>query len=195
VLSTRPDPKALADLLFTRQGDFDLPFVPTGSPAPGGAPVVQNGTWTLRTSDGMTVLGFNYQGPDGTPAPPESRSTNYLGAFTLGGGGSALVTAGPLIVDAGANLNFAPSFNFKGQLLTQNRPPVDADGNPRQLYVAIAQFDHPQALKPQPGSSTYRYDPAAGNVYVGLAGFVSAPAGVPRPVGDANLIKTETLER
>lgn len=195
VVATRPDPQGMADLRFTRLGRFDLQFTPTGSPAPGNAPAVNNGTWTLKTGEGLTVLGFSYQGPDGTPAPPEARSDYYQGAFTLGGGGSALVTAGPLIVDASANLNFAPGFNFKGQLLSQNKPPVDADGNPRQLFVAVAQFDHPEKLEPQQGFPGFKWNTDVGNIYVGIAGIVSPRASVPRPVGDANLIRTGTLEQ
>jgi hypothetical protein len=61
--------------------------------------------------------------------------------------------------------------------------------------VAIVQFERPAGLKPVAGFPGYTYDPEAGVVSVGIAGVTTPAAGVPRPVGDANLIRPETLER
>ncbi|MOA65527.1 hypothetical protein D3C78_1919480 [compost metagenome] len=63
------------------------------------------------------------------------------------------------------------------------------------MYLAIVQFERPHALKRVAGYPAFEYTQDAGVVSVGIAGMTTAPAGVPRPVGDANLIRPETLER
>jgi hypothetical protein len=197
VVSTRSDPQEMQDVYFTRNGEFDLTFIPNnaGSPPPASAPALTEGVWRLEAGSGLTVVGFAYDGPDGTPVPPEGRSDYFQGAFTLGGSGATTVRAGALSFTTPVNQTIAPGFNFKGQLLNQNRPPTAPDGTPRQLYVAIAQFEHPEKLQAATGFPGYRYTPECGRVSAGIAGVVSPTAGVKRPVGDANMVRTETLER
>lgn len=191
MVARRPDPQSFSDVLFTREGALDLVYVANGSPAPGGATVVGPGEWRLQTQDGLRVMGYSYEGPDGAPPPAEMRSTNFQSLFQPGGAGRV----GAIAVDTQANLNFAPHFNFKGQLLSQQRPPTDLEGDDLQIYVAIVQFERPAGLKPVTGFPGYMYAPEAGVVSVGIAGVTTPAAGVPRPVGDANLIRPETLER
>lgn len=194
VLSTRPDPRTLEDLLFTRYGSLDLKYVPSGSPAPGAGTVAGPGEWRLQTSEGLHVLGFNYEGNDDLLPPAEAQGRDLESAFTLGAGSATRVVAGPIVLDSLRNPSLSPAFNFKGQLTNQNRPPTGVDGEPRQVFVAIARLQNPQALKPQPGLPTYRYTPEAGVIQVGIAGVRATEGGLPRPVGDAVLIMPETVE-
>jgi hypothetical protein len=191
VLATRPDPRGFEELLFTRAGQFDLVYVAAGSPAPGMPTVVGPGEWRLMTPEGLYVLGYQYRGEEAALPPSESRSMSFQSAFRMGGTASV----GPIVIDSQSNLNFAPHFNFKGQLLSDQKPPMDTDATPLQVYVAIAQFERPAALKPRAGFPAFTHEPDAGVVAVGIAGITTPPAGVPRPVGDANLLRPETLER
>lgn len=192
VLSTQPSPAAMSDLLFTRHGSFELQFLPEASPAPlDPGP----GTWRLMTAEGLHVLGFDWEGPDGGPMPAESSSTSFELAFTLRLATGRTVQAAPIAIDARANPNLWPSWNFKGQLLSINAPPLGAGAEPRQIYLAIAQFDHPQALKPRAALRAFEYAPEAGPARVGLAGVRPGEAQPPRPVGEATMILPATLER
>lgn len=194
VLSTRPDPRTLDDLLFTRYGELDLKYVPAGSPAPGATTVAGPGAWRLQTPEGLHVLGFDYEGEDDAPHPAEAQGRDFESAFTLGAGSSSRLSAGPLALDSLKNPDLVPAFNFKGQLTHRNRPPLGADGEPRQMFVAIARVQNPQALKAQPGLSAYRYVPEAGVLQVGIAGIRATEGSLPRPVGDAVLVMPETVE-
>lgn len=191
VLSTELAPRSFDDLLFTRQGRFELRFVPEASPAPGatGTPFGGPGRFRLVTPEGLYVLGYDYEGPEGTRVPAESSGSSYAAAFTL-----ETIEAGPLAVDAVVNSNLRPHFNFKGQLLNQEQPPLGADREPRQLFVAIAQVEKPEALVARPGLPAYTWRFEAGVVRVGFAGVRGGEAAIRRPVGEANLILPETIE-
>lgn len=192
VLSTELEPDSFEDLLFTRHGSFELRFVGEASPAPGsvGTPVLGGpGRYRLQTPEGLYVLGFDYEGPEGTRVPAEARGSSYPAAFTL-----ETVEAGPLALDAVANANLRPHFNFKGQLLNQERPPLGREGEPRQMFVAIAQVEKPEALGARPGLPAYEWRSEAGVVRVGIAGVRGGEADLRRPVGEANLILPETIE-
>ncbi|MFN3432500.1 MAG: hypothetical protein ACK46X_21450, partial [Candidatus Sericytochromatia bacterium] len=160
VLATRPDPRGFEELLFTRTGQFDLVYVAAGSPAPGVPTVVGPGEWRLMTPEGLYVLGYQYRGEEAAMPPSETRSMSFQSAFRMGGTASV----GPILIDSQSNLNFAPHFNFKGQLLSDQKPPMDTDATPLQVYVAIAQFERPAALKPRPGFPAFTYDADVGVV-------------------------------
>lgn len=195
VLSTQPAPTSMNDLLFTRRGNFDLVFVPEAQPSPGSVLLFGPGTWRLQTPEGYHVLGFDFEGPEGVSLPPESASTNFEIAFTLAGGGGRSVRAAPITLDSRSNPNLLPSWNFKGQLLSLNGPPLGLEGEPRQIYLAVAQLDHPGALQARPALEAYDYRLEAGTVRVGIAGVKPGEAQLPRPVGEANTILPATLER
>jgi hypothetical protein len=189
VLATRPDPRDWADVVFTRAGGLHLEFLQAASPLPGSAgyPVTGPGEWTLRDPAGRFVLGFEPGQDPSRLAPPETRGTAYTSVFGLGRG-----AAGPIRLPSPAGLAPDAWLDFQGRLTIAGQPPVDEDGRARFLYLAVAQFELPGKLVQAPGG--LRYDPEAGVVEAGLAGFPAARGDARRPVGDANALAPGYLE-
>jgi hypothetical protein len=196
VVASRPDPRDWADLTLTRDGEFVVEPLNTGSPLPGagGLPVVGAdgmGDWTLRTPDGRYVLGWDLQTDPDRLAPPEARGTGLPEALALGGP-QAQTKVGPLRLPALGG--FAPDarLDVRGRLTLGGRGPVDADGRAHWLHVAIAMVGDPTKLIAQ--GRGFRYDRAAGVVEAGIAGMPAARGEGRRPVGDANVLEPGYLD-
>lgn len=181
VLSTKPNPMAVEDLLFTRTGHFKLQGDTAGSLS----------LFRLRHADtDFHAVGFMIPGGTAAGAPEETTSEDGAQLATMWG--PLATTALGVFLDADRNTDAAAkaSFDYTGRVKVADTSPRGPDGSPVQLYVAVAQFATPTALVSQPGfKGIFKYDPAAGAVQLGVA--VSGPG---RVVGNANLILTSTLE-
>lgn len=195
-LSSRPDPRDWADVTLSRGGEFYLEPGSQASPVPGafGAPAIGGdgqASWTLQTSDGRYVLGWDLpRDPDRLP-PPESRGTSLPNALALGGP-QAQTLAMPLRLPAAAGVAPEPRLDFRGRLSWGGQNPTDADGQPRWLHVAVVMVEEPAQLLAAPGG--FRYDPAAGAAEAGIPGLAGARGEARRPVGDANALEPGYLE-
>ena len=190
VLATKPYPLGLEDLLFTRQGRFRLEAEQIGAVS------VQR----LRHADhAFYVVGYQIAG---TPpeAPAETALEDAVALATSWAGEP--VAAFGLYLDADRNPQAQArlGFDFTGRLQLAGAAPRAADGGPATSYVAIAQFDSPDRLVPAVGfAGILRYEvsaleadeeaPPGGQIHLGVA-----VSGAGRTVGNANLIRTGTLE-
>lgn len=176
----------LAEVYFTRTGSFRWIYHGADPSAPGPA----HPTYRLETPDGLPVLGYTLASEDDTRLPTEG-SGGSLDALTLDGGRAPLA---PLSFDAVANPAAAARFDYRGRVLldgTAQDQVLDADGRAWSLYVAVAQPEDVGTLVPLTGA-WWRYD--AGRIDAGLAGCPQAPGELPRPVGEANVLKPGWLE-
>ena len=192
VLSTKPYPTGIEDLLFTRHGKFRFKADTIGAVA------VQR----LRHADhAFHVVGWQTAGEQASP-PLETMAEDYAVLATTWGG--ANVGAIGLYLDADRNPTglTQAAFDFTGKLSVAGAAPRVADGGPGAAYVAIAQFDSADRLVPAVGfPGIFRYEtsaiepdpdeqpPEPGMVRLGVA--VSGPG---RTVGNANLIVVGSLE-
>ncbi|MFN3432501.1 MAG: hypothetical protein ACK46X_21455 [Candidatus Sericytochromatia bacterium] len=183
VLATKPEPTALEDLFFTRDGHFKV--VKDTSTA-NGVPMAR-----LRHADHDTfyVVGYAHAGA-GTGAPDETSGISEAVLATTWYGAATRAAALSLDADRNPDATTKLSFDATGALRVAGLAPRGADGNPMQAYVGLAQFERPDDLVTVPGFSGFlRYSPNAGRLFLGVA-FT----GTARPVGTANLIRTGTLE-
>ncbi|MDB5097838.1 MAG: hypothetical protein JWM80_2259 [Cyanobacteria bacterium RYN_339] len=182
VLATKPNPASAADLLFTRNGHFKLVHDTAGALS----------LWRLRhaTFD-FYAAGYMIAGGTGAGAPSETSASDHAELATSWGGLDT--TLGGVVIDAERNTDALTTarFDFTGRLLLGELAPRGADGGPVQVYVGVAQVAEPSQLVAQPGfAGVYKYVPAAGALQLGVA-----TSGDGRPVGNANLILTSTLEQ
>ncbi len=189
VLATKPYPLGIEDLLFTRHGHFRLKAETIGS-----LPVFR-----LRHADqAFYVVGYQLAGEPVTP-PAETAGEDVAVLATTWGTASTALSGLYLDADRNPQAQTQLGFDFTGKLLLAGTAPRAADGAPGSVYVAIAQFDSPDRLVPASGfPGILRYETAAsapddappgGQVRLGVA-----VSGVGRPVGNANLILTGSLE-
>lgn len=182
VLSTKAEPVSVDDLLFSKNGHLTVEK-DTAQPL---------AVYRVRHGDHQFhLVGFARAGTSAVGAPGET--STLLGPSLLTSQWGGTVTGAGLALDADRNPEAASklSFDYTGKLKVAEADPRGTDGAPIQAYVAIAQFDDPDALVPQPGfAGVYRYQGEAGVIRVGVA-----VTGTERPVGNANLILVRTLER
>lgn len=189
VLATKPNPVGIEDLLFTRHGHFRLKAESSGS-----VPVFR-----LRHADhAFYVVGYQVAGEPAVPPAETAGEDQAVLATTWGATGLA---AAGLSLDADRNPQAQSqlAFDYTGKLLVAGGAPRAADGQLGTLYVAIAQFDSPDRLVPALGfPGILRYEtsalepaepPTGGQVRLGVA-----VSGVGRPLGNANLILSGSLE-
>jgi hypothetical protein len=182
VLATKPNPGSVADLLFTRDGHFSLTHDSAGALS----------LWRLRhATHAFYVAGYMIAGGTGAGAPDETAAADHAELATSWGGNPVVLEG--LVIDAERNVD-APTqarFDFTGRLLLGELAPRGSDGGPVQLYVGLAQVANAGGLVAQPGfTGVYKYAPAAGQLQLGVA-----TSGDGRPVGNANLVLTGTLEQ
>lgn len=188
VLAARWPATDLADLYFTRHGAFRWTYhAATDADARPG--------YRLESAEGLPVVGYARAGALATD-PSEGRGGDFSSAFDLEGGRLLPAT---LAVDALANPGALPQFDFRGQLTVGSDAagtglPRDADGHAWSLFLAVAVPEDPAALVPVAGMPWWRYDPAGGALDVGLAGRPRHPGDLPRPVGDAVVLRPGWLE-
>ena len=181
VLSTKAEPTAVEDLLFTKDGHLTVEKDTSGAIA----------VFRVRHGDfQFHLVGFARPGGATVGAPGET-STDDASVLVTNWGGP--VPGAGLQVDADRNPEAATKlgFDYTGKLRVAEADPRGADGTAVQAYVAIAQVDTPEELLPQPGfKGIFKYRPEAGTLRLGVA-----VTGTGRPVGNANLILTSTREQ
>ncbi|MEB3328558.1 MAG: flagellar hook-basal body complex protein [Candidatus Sericytochromatia bacterium] len=191
VLSRRPVASSIEDLVFTRNGNFNMEFLRGDLPG--------TGTWRLVNEEGYFVMGYNSPvdpnlRPFGTP--PEEGSGTDLGAFTtvvtngvnppLGLGIQNLQLDLVRNPDAGGNL----TFDARGMLLLRGGAPRDLANNQANMHVALAKFANVQGLVRDGGGAYFRYGDVAGQIFAGTAA-VDTPG---RVVGGSNQLRAGALE-
>jgi hypothetical protein len=181
VLATKPDPLTTEDLLFTRHGKFRL------KPEAAGALAI----FRLQHADfGFHVVGFTLPGGTAAGAPAETRSDGGATLATTWAGQPVRAAALYLDADRNEEAQTKLAFDYTGRLLVDGAAPRGTDAGPVQAFVAVAQFERPDALVPAAGfAGIYRYAPDAGEVRLGVA-----VSGAGREVGNANLVLTGQLE-
>lgn len=179
VLSTKADPIAVEDLLFTKDGHLTVEKDTSGAIT----------VFRLRHGQHLFhLVGFSRSGGTGVGAPGETSTPGAVLAAEWGG----VVPAAGLALDADRNPEAGTklTFDYTGKLRVAEVDPRGTDGAALQAYVAIAQVDDPDALVPQPGfDGVFKYQDEAGTLRLGVA-----VTGTGRPVGNANLVLTGTLE-
>jgi hypothetical protein len=187
VLSKTRTPSGLADLVFSRDGEFRLAERP-------GA-VAGTGTYELVNREGLFVMAYQSTvdvtsngRPFGT-SPEES--INDLNA-RLGGSGSGWVRPTAIVLDMTTNPEAftLTEFDARGMLLLKGDAPRDSANNPLNIHLTLAAFSFAQYLKPFEGD-TYGYQPIAGRLFLGTA----ANSNTGREVGRTNQIAPRSLER
>jgi hypothetical protein len=181
VLSTKADPTTVEDLLFTKNGHFEVEKDTTGQVA----------VFRLRHGDHkFHVVGFTKSGTKDVGAPGETSGT---GAALLTSEWGGTVKAAGLALDADRNPDTVSklSFDYTGKLRLAEVDPRAGDGGGLQAFVGLATFEKPAELVDQPGfEGDYQYRQEAGAIALGVA-----VTGAGRTVGNANLILTGTLEK
>ncbi|MNS23991.1 flagellar hook protein FlgE [compost metagenome] len=183
VLSTLTEPMVLENLHFTRNGHFKVEKDPASA---GGVPMAR-----LKHADydSFYVIGYSHGGT-GTSAPVEQAGLSEA-VLTTTWDNQPVKTAA-LILDADRNPEATTklSFDATGALRIAGSAPRGVDGTLMQAYVAIAQFQVPDNLVPVAGADgLLRYNATVAQMHLGVA-----LTGTSRPVGNANLILTGTLE-
>lgn len=187
VLATKPNPVSTADLLFTRNGHFQLKAESAGA-----LPLFR-----LRHADyGFHVVGYQIAGGTGAGAPAEATSNSEVPLLTTWGG--LQTVAQGLYVDADRNpdANRDLSFDYTGRMLLKDKAPRGEDAGPVQAYVAIAMFETPDSLVPAPGfPGIFRYEPQEDENADPVSTTMGvAVSGSGRAVGNTNLVLTGQLE-
>ncbi|MEB3285168.1 MAG: flagellar basal body rod C-terminal domain-containing protein [Candidatus Sericytochromatia bacterium] len=191
VLSRRPVPTTIEDLVFTRDGDFNMEFIRGDLPG--------TGTWRLVNKEGMFVMGYNTPvDPNVRPlgVPPEENQGTDLSAFTTvaTNGANAPLNVGlqglqlDLVrnPDAAGNL----SFDSRGLLMLNGGAPRDLANNEANVHVALAKFANTQGLIRDAGGAYFRYHDVAGQIFSGTAGNDTQG----RVVGGSNQLRAGALE-
>jgi hypothetical protein len=187
VLSKTRTPSGVADLVFSRDGEFRLAERP-------GA-VAGTGTYELVNRDGLFVMAYqstveasSNARPFGTP--PEE-SINDLNT-RLVGPGSGYVRPAAVVLDMVTNPTAATltEFDERGMMLLKGDAPRDSANTPLNIHLTLAAFSFAQYLKPLEGD-TYGYQPIAGRIFFGTA----ANSNTGTDVGRTNQIAGRSLER
>ncbi|MEB3196906.1 MAG: flagellar basal body rod C-terminal domain-containing protein [Candidatus Sericytochromatia bacterium] len=191
VLSRRPVPTSVDDLVFSRDGDFHMEFLRGDIPG--------TGTWRLVNKEGLFVMGYN------TPVdanarpfgvPPEESQGNDLNAFatvaTNGANPPLGVNLQNLQLDLVRNPNAGGrlSFDSRGLLRNDAGAPRDLANNEANMHVVLAKFANPQGLLRDAGGAHFRYHDVAGQIFAGTA----ANDGQGRVVGSTNTLRPGALE-
>lgn len=187
VLSKTRTPAGIADLVFSRDGEFRLAERP--------GTVAGTGTYELVNRDGLFVMAYqstvevsSNARPFGTP--PEE-SINDLNT-RLVGPGNGQVRPSAIVLDMTANPDTAANVEFdeRGMMLVKGDAPRDPANGPLTIHLTLAAFSFAQYLKPLEGG-TYGYQPIAGRIFFGTA----ANSNTGTEVGRTNQIAGRSLER
>lgn len=195
ILATQAQPQGLEQLRFTRLGRFKL--VLEGGSRP------QDGTWRLRTDDGLFVMG--HQSPvDPAVRPfgtlPDEKEAPGFEAFTAqvtnGGAAPLSLPLVPLQLDLARNPNALDGWAFspQGLVTVRNQAPKGPTGQDISLHLSLASFAKPEALA-RVGVQRFQHTEAAGAIRVGQAGDGGAtPAEGPRVLARQASLKVGALE-
>lgn len=180
VLSTRPDPAGLEDLIFTRDGHFKLVAETDNG---------LNHEWLRHDPDGFNVVAYVRENA-GASAPDERSGTGDALLATTWQGTAVQATSLALDADRNPDLLAKVAFDYTGRLAIGGADPRASDGQPQATLVTLAQFADPAQLAPLAGfAGMFRYQAAAGTMTLGVA--VSGPG---RTLGNANLLLAGSLE-
>jgi hypothetical protein len=210
IVSRTTTPKSWDDLVFTRDGAFRFDFTPGTRRDTAGNLVKGEGTWRVVNKDGMFVQGYAFpaienQRPFGTPPEEthgkEPRSLDTVTLQDAPGQAPRAVPLQALALELATNPRAAEAMAFdqQGLLHVNGIEPMDATGQRTNMYVAIAKFQQVLGLRRmngdfKAGNRLYLYQPAAGEVYAGVAGTGNSAAGK-RPVGSSNALTPGAAEQ
>jgi hypothetical protein len=129
------DPQDLKQVRLTRRGRFGWQRVTDDQ---------GQAWWRLVSEDGVPVLGYELASADPDPWPRPGRGRGFYAAFGLDGGFYR-----PRVIELDASANPLPDagFDYRGLIRLAGRwdgsaeLPVDDQGRPRALFLAVARPD------------------------------------------------------
>lgn len=202
MVSKTPVAQSMDDITFTRNGDFHWEELPGTVKDANGNLVKGVGTFRLVNSDGQFVQGW--QSPvvdqvrpfDTAPAENQGTTLGDLSTTTTPstpGGPPVQVPLQGIQLDLARNPDAANNITFdsKGLVRVDGNAPIDLQNNQTSIYVTVVKFANQAGLE-RSGGADFKYDPAVGQMFSGVAGVGNQPPG--KVVGSANTITPSALE-